>query len=115
VQHCCDVGPPAAQANQTDRGTQKPYPDHEPTSAQDHMVEVSFSTRNFPAFTCLAREVRLASRQKKKRICPDRGRDALHDFLIVLDLRDGSEIVSDSEHHERNTSNEQMTFVQDAY
>lgn len=114
MQHRCNVGPSTAQANQTDRGTQEPYPDHEPARAEDHMVEIPFGARNFPAFTRLTWEVRFPSRQKEKRICPYRGRDALHDFLIVFDLGDGGEIVSDSEHHERNTSNEQMTFVQDA-
>ena len=114
MQHRCKMRPLAAQANQTDRGTQESYPNHEPTSAEDHVIEVSFGARNFPAFTCLAWEVRFPSRRKKKHICPDRGRDALHDFLIVLNLGDGGEIVADSEHHEGNTSNEQMTFVQDA-
>lgn len=114
MQHRGDMGPLAAQANQTDRGTQKPYPDHEPASAQDYMVEVPFGARNFPAFTRFAGEMRFPGRQKKKCVCPYRGRDALHYFLIVLDLGDGGEIVSDSKHHQGNASNEQITFVQDA-
>ena len=115
MQHRGDPGPLAAQANQTDRGTQESNPDHEPASAQDDMVEVPFGARDFPAFTCLAGEMRFPGGQQKKRICPCRRCDALlHRFLVVLDLGDRGEVVADSKHHEGNASNEQITFVQDA-
>lgn len=110
-----DMGPLAAQANQTDRRAQQSYPNHESTSAEDDVVKIPFGTGNFPAFTRLAREMRFSSRQEKKRVCPYRGRDIPHGSLIVLDFRNSSEIVANSERHQRNASNKQIIFIQNTH